>query len=131
MSEDTKRLLSEINSGKNNPNYGTTWTNERREKYLLSIKQGLANGKIKYNKERIEKRLLKTAKTYKITLQDNSVHITKDLTNWCKENNLPLTALRKALKHEGLVNSQFSKGVRGSGSKASKADGIKIEYYSS
>ena len=39
MAPETKALLSDLNSGKNNPNFGKKWSEERRKKFLKSWKK--------------------------------------------------------------------------------------------
>lgn len=56
--EDTKRLLSELNKGSKNPNYGNNWTDEQK-KYMSDLKkEGHRNGTLKVDKESAYKGIL-------------------------------------------------------------------------
>ena len=118
LSETTKKKLSACNSGRNSPNYGTKWSPERRAKFLTSW----------YSKERVKPRSemeaawAANARKYEIHSTDGMRYEVSDLTKFCAENGLPLSALRKALKHPlGLVTSKRRK---------SKLDGWTIKYIS-
>lgn len=45
VSEETRQLLSEINSGENNPNYGNKWSDEQRQQMSKTLKEQYANGR--------------------------------------------------------------------------------------
>ena len=47
MSEEHKRKISLATSGKNNPQFGVVWSDERREKLSNTRKTKIANGEIK------------------------------------------------------------------------------------
>lgn len=84
--------------------------------------------KAKFTPERMKNTWAHIWRTYMITFTDGSIMIVDDLTKWCKETGHSLTALRKALKGDGIVLSDYAKGHRGSGCKPSKLDGVKIVY---
>lgn len=130
LSEDTKALLSKINTGKGNSNYGTKWSKERHAKFLSTYKQSIESGKVQFTPERMKNTWAHIWRNYKITFPDNSMIIVDNLTKWCNETGYPLTTLRTALKGDGFILSNYAKGQRGSGCKPSKLDGAKIEFHS-
>ena len=128
LSNDTKKILSDLNSGNHNPNFGKKWTDERKAKFKETLQKSIASGKIVYSHERMQALRSKHLKTYKITFPTGEEVIVTNLTKWCKETNNPLSSLRIALKNGGTVMSECARGYIGSGSKPSKLDGVKIEY---
>lgn len=51
VSEETKELLSKVNSGEGNPNYGNRWTDEQREAMSKLKKEQYLNGEVSYNSD--------------------------------------------------------------------------------
>jgi hypothetical protein len=116
MSSDTKCLLSELNRGENNPNFGKTWSDERRKKWMTSWK--------KKDRKRSRESMARTwagkNRKYEIISVTGETFSVDDLTKFCAENKLPLSALRSALKTEdGIV-----RGIR----RPSRVDGWSIKY---
>ena len=93
MSPETKALLSELNSGPNNPNFGKKWSKERFEKQVKAWKSK--------DRTRTSESMLNCweamRRTYEITTDTGEKITTKDLTKFCKERSLPLSTLRKSL----------------------------------
>ena len=116
LSNETKSKLSRINSGENNPNYGRKWTPEQREKWLASFK----SKDRKRSPESMQKTWDGKNRTYLIRDVDGNESIVNDLTKYCQENSLPLSALRFALKNGNRVTS----GKR----RKSKVEGYEIFY---
>lgn len=114
MSPETKSLLSELNSGKNNPNFGSTWSEERRKKWHRTWS--------KKDRTRLPDTMKNawaaTQRTYEIITTDGEVLTTTDLTKFCEERSLPLSTLRKALNN----------GVIASKKRPSRVDGWSIKY---
>ena len=116
LSSETKALLSELNSGPNNPNFGKRWTEERRQKQMCAWKskdrtrtpESMANCWASYRKK------------YRITSCEGDVYLTEDLTKFCAEKNLPLSTLRTALKSDDGI----AKGKK----RVSRVDGWHIHY---
>lgn len=115
LTNETKSKLSRINSGENNPNYGRKWTSEQHEKWQTSFKSK--------DRKRSPESMQKTwdGKNREYLIRDtggNEVTIT-DLTKYCKENLLPLSAFRYALKNGNRVKSK---------KRISKVEGYEIFY---
>ncbi len=116
VSERTRELLSLLNRGENNPNWGTTWSDERRAKWFATW-----NSKPRTRStESMQAAWEKTRRKYVITPVNGEPIRVDDLTNWCAENGHPLSAFRKALKTDGVVRS----GAR----KKSRVEGWRITY---
>lgn len=116
MSEETKALLSELNSGKNNPNYGKKWSVERHKKWRSTW--------AKKDRSRSPESMAKTwsakNRKYEIISAAGETFIVDDLTAWCTENKHPLSAFRSALKTES--------GVIISKKRTSRVEGWSIKY---
>lgn len=115
LTNETKAKLSELNSGENNPNYGRKWTESQREKWLTSFKSK--------DRSRSPESMKKTweGKNRKYLIKDlngNEI-IVEDLTKFCQENSLPLSALRFALSNGNIVKSKRRK---------SRIEGYQIFY---
>lgn len=118
VSGRTKELLSLLNRGENNPNWGKKWSEERRAKWHASWQKKDRTR----TPESMQAAWEAKRRTYIITPpNDKSVKV-DDLTNWCSENGHPLSAFRKALKADGVVRS----GAR----KKSRVEGWHISYSS-
>lgn len=107
LSEDTKKKLSKANLGSKNPNWGKTWTVERRNKWKntwMSKDRTRDSSVMQHAWKEIRR-------TYKI-YENGNTHIISDLTKFCRDNGLPLSAFRKALKtDEGIVKSSKRKSL--------------------
>lgn len=119
MSERTKKILSELNSGENNPRWGSKWTEEQRNKWLETWEskdrtrtpESMQNAWAAYRKK------------YLIITPIGYQYETDNLKNWCIEHAVPLSALRNALKKDGIVRSGSKK--------KSKIEGWSISYLKS
>lgn len=116
LSAETKELLRELNSGKNNPNFGKKASDEtlRRRAETWSKKDRSRSPESMSNAWEAMRR------EYKITTNTGEVHLVKNLTAWCSEHKYPLSALRAALKsNDGIVKSK---------SRCSRIEGWQIKY---
>jgi group I intron endonuclease len=48
--EETRKLKSELNKGENNPNYGNSWSDDKKQRMSELKKQQYANGEVAYDK---------------------------------------------------------------------------------
>jgi hypothetical protein len=108
VTERTKELLSLLNRGENNPNWGTTWSEERRAKW----KTTWHSEKRTRSRESMEAAWAAYRKTYLATPINGEPILVNDLTNWCAEQGHPLSAFRRALKGDGVVRSGARKKSR-------------------
>ena len=115
LTEETKAKLSEANRGENNPNFGRKWTKEQREKWEQTIK----SKDLSRTAEMMQKTWEGKNRKYLIKDLSGNEFIVDDLTQYCRENSLPLTALRYALKNGNVVKSKRRK---------SKIEGYQIFY---
>jgi len=123
LSEYTKNLLKQLNSGENNPNYGTTWTEERRTKLQSTWDKKRELGLTKKTPDEMKHVWDQMRRKYKIISTDGAEYETEDLTKFCKLHGLPLSAIRTALKSpDNTVTSKLGKGVK------SRAEGYKVFY---
>ena len=53
--EETKKLISELVKGENNPNYGNRWTDEQKQYMSELKKEGYSNGTLEINLEGVYK----------------------------------------------------------------------------
>ena len=120
LSESTKSKLSELNRGEKNPNFGTTWSESRREKWRATW----------YSKDRsrppevMQKTWAGSRKKYKLVSPDGDIYETDNLTLFCKLHELPLSSIRIALTNGNIVKpNEHAKSVR-----YSRAHGWKVEY---
>lgn len=114
VSDYTKKLLSDLNSGENNPRWGKTWAPEQRDKWYAAWNAKPRN--------RTPESMAKTWEANKreyIISNGKETFTTDNLTNFCADNKLPLTAFRKALKVDGIVKSKL---------RASSVEGWTIKY---
>jgi hypothetical protein len=124
LSEYTRSLLSQLNKGENNPNYGKTWTEERRSKHQSTWKKKRETGESKRTLEEMEKFWAPTRRKYVITSADGQIFETENLTSFCESKGWPLSAFRKALKNENkTVQSKMTLKKR-----ISSVEGYKIDY---
>lgn len=107
LSEETRKKLSQINSGSGNPNWGKKWSEERHEKQRATWKSKDRSR----TPESMAKAWEATRKTYKITTCEGIEFVVDDLTKFCLENGYPLSTLRKALKTDGAVKSSKRKST--------------------
>ncbi|WP_407308190.1 NUMOD3 domain-containing DNA-binding protein [Acinetobacter sp.] len=112
MTARTKELLSHLNTGENNPNWGTTWSDERRKKWYATIEEKRKAGTNKRTPESMSKAWEANQKSYLITSPDGAEFVTNNLTIFCQDNNHPLSGFRKALKGDGVVKSGSKKKSR-------------------
>lgn len=119
VTERMRQMLSELNRGENNPNWGTTWSDKRREKWFNTWKSKDRSR----SPESMLKTWEKTRRKYIIASPDGIQFETDDLTRFCQEHNHPLSGFRKALKGDGIVKSGSKK--------KSRIEGWKICYSSS
>jgi len=115
LSEETKKKLSQINSGSGNPNWGKKWSEERHEKW----KATWASKDRTPSRSQMEKAWEANKRIYKIVTDKGEVLFTEDLTRFCAEAGYPLSTLRNALKGDGVVKSSKRK---------SAVEGWKISY---
>lgn len=115
LSEHSKELLSLANQGENNPNWGKSWTTERREKWKRTWKSKDRSRA----KETMQNAWAAMRRTYEITDPTGKNLLTSDLTKFCKDNKLPLSAFRKALKTGTVIKNVRRKSV---------ADGWSVRY---
>ncbi len=116
MSSETKSLLSELNRGPNNPNFGKKWDEARHKKWHASW--------AKKDRSRTPEQMAKTwaakNRRYKVTNLEGETFIVDDLTAWCQSHKYPLSAFRTALKSkDGFVKSL---------KRASRIEGWQIRY---
>jgi hypothetical protein len=114
LSEDARKNLSVKNIGENNPNFGSTWSDERRKKFLKSWSKKDRTR----SPETMKSAWAATQRTYEITTNTGEVLTTTDLTKFCEERSLPLSTLRKAL-NSGVITSK---------KRPSRVDGWSIKY---
>jgi hypothetical protein len=101
VGERTRELLSLLNRGENNPNWGKKWSEERRAKWFASWgKKDRAR-----TAESMAASWAAVRRKYVITPPGAEPIRVDDLTAWCSENGHPLSAFRKALKAGGIVKS--------------------------
>lgn len=107
LSEETRKKLSQINSGSGNPNWGKKWSDKQREKW----KTTWASKDRSRTPESMSKAWEATRRVYKIVTDKGEVLFTKDLTRFCAETGYPLSTLRNALKGDGVVRSTKRKST--------------------
>ena len=115
LTEETKAKLSELNAGEKNPCYGRKWTPERREKWMNTIQ----SKDMSRSPESMQKTWEGKNRQYLIRDTEGNEIIVTDLTKYCQENSLPLTAFRYALKNGNRVQSK---------KRVSKVEGYEIFY---
>ena len=102
MSPETKALLSELNSGKNNPNFGRKWSQSQHEKWANTWR----------SKDRSKRPESMAAcwsgmrRKYEIISLSGETFVVDDLTKFCKEQSLPLSSFRKTLDAGGGIVSR-------------------------
>lgn len=116
LSNETKAKLSGANSGANNPNFGRKWSPEQREKWMKSYKSKDRSR----SAESMQKTWEGRNRAYLVRDTNGNETLVTDLTKYCQENNLPLSALRNALKNGNRVIS----GKR----RKSRVEGYEIFY---
>lgn len=123
LSEYTKKLLSDLNSGEKNPNFGKPWSQERRSKHKATWDKKREAGLTKKSHEEMSHTWAGMRRRYKIVSSDGTIYETGDLTNFCKDHDFPLSAIRTALKSpNNTVTSKFGK------KRLSKIEGYRIYY---
>lgn len=104
LSDDTKTLLSKINSGEGNPNFGKKWSEERHAKQIRAWKSK--------DRSRSSEQMMKTwiamRRKYLVTSPIGEVFETDHLTKWCNERGHALSALRASLKHNTPISPKSS-----------------------
>ena len=83
--ENTKKLLSKLNSGKNNPRYGVLVKKETKTK-MSKAKSGKNNPF--YGKNHTKENILKKSKPYKIKSPEGLIIEGINLAKFCREHNL-------------------------------------------
>lgn len=116
LTPETKALLSELNSGPNNPNFGKKWAAGQHEKWRTTWDSKDRSR----SPESMANCWAAMRKKYKITSREGDVYITENLTKFCGEKNLPLSTLRTALKSDDGI----AKGKK----RESRADGWHVQY---
>lgn len=107
LSEETKKKLSQINSGSGNPNWGKKWSEEQHQKW----RQTWESKDRSAPRSQMEKAWEANSRQYKITTADEIEFVVGDLTKFCKDHGYPLSTLRKALRTDGVIKSSKRKSV--------------------
>jgi len=107
LSEETKKKLSQINSGSGNPNWGKKWSEEQHQKWRQTWESKDRGAP----RSQMEKAWEANSRQYKITTNEGVEFVVHDLTKFCQENKYPLSTLRNALKTDGVVKSSKRKSV--------------------
>lgn len=107
ISEETKKKLSQINSGSGNPNWGKKWSEERHQKWRETWESKDRSAP----RSQMEKAWEANSRQYKITTNEGAEFIVSDLTKFCQDQNYPLSTLRNALKNGGIVKSSRRKSA--------------------
>ena len=107
LSEETKKKLSQINSGSGNPNWGKKWSEERRLKWH----QTWESKDRRAPRSQMEKAWEANSRRYKVTTNEGVEFIIDDLTKFCQDHQYPLSTFRKALRADGIIKSSKRKSV--------------------
>jgi hypothetical protein len=115
LSDNTKKILSKINSGEGNPNFGKKWSEDRHNKQRIAW----ASKDRSKTPESMAKTWAAKNRQYEIITNTGEVLMTSDLTKFCKDRSLPLSSFRKTLVAGGGIVSR---------TRPSAVDGWSIKY---
>jgi group I intron endonuclease len=89
--EEHKEKMRTLFIGKNNPMYGKSYIRTKEHIQNMSeLKKGITK-----TKEHIQKRVDSVSYTWKIIFPNNDIQIIKNLAEFCRNNNLNKTSMRK------------------------------------
>lgn len=122
LSDEAKSNLRAKNTGANNPNFGKTWSEERRAKHTATMAKRKEDGRNDVFRRTIQLAQEAHRKNYKITKANGEVEFIRGLPLYAKANGLPLTGLKLCLK-----TGQPYKTKPGS-SRMSRIEGWQVAY---